>query len=58
MLANTEIYLTVKNNTTRLVISGELALLREFLTTFIDRGELPPAPVPDPSSALAREIEV
>lgn len=58
MLANTEIYLTVKNDTTRLVISGELALLREFLTTFIERGELSGAPtiynpVPDTGAEVS-----
>lgn len=57
MITNTEIYLTVKNDQTRLVISGELALLREFLTAFVERGEFASPtiynPAPGPGSEIA-----
>ena len=48
---NTEIYLTVRSNSTRLVITGELALLREFMAAVADTPGAPtiynPAPVTD-----------
>lgn len=55
---NAEIYLTIIRNDNRLVVSGELALLREFLSAF-NTPNTPTVynPMPDPGNPIPAHME-